>query len=145
MFNLFRIEEDKKVAGVCAGLAKSFEVDPTIVRILFVFSMFVLNGFGFWLYLALILVMPVLPEGQDPIKFDSAVFEGKDFRKYAGFGFGIYSIINNLNIYWLSWVNYENLWPLILVLGGFLMLKNIVKDDESTDEFPENNKDDKYE
>lgn len=30
---LYRVEEGKKVAGVCGGIAEYFNVDPTIVRV----------------------------------------------------------------------------------------------------------------
>ena len=34
---IYRSRNDKKLAGVCAGFAKYFGIDPTIVRLLFVF------------------------------------------------------------------------------------------------------------
>ena len=30
---LYRIEEGKKVAGVCGGVAEFFNIDPTVVRV----------------------------------------------------------------------------------------------------------------
>ncbi len=33
---LFRTVEDKKIAGVCGGIGKYFNIDPTIIRIIFV-------------------------------------------------------------------------------------------------------------
>ncbi|MDD5617896.1 MAG: PspC domain-containing protein [Candidatus Omnitrophica bacterium] len=35
---LYRSIKDRKIAGVCAGLAEYFEIDPAIVRIIFLFS-----------------------------------------------------------------------------------------------------------
>jgi phage shock protein C len=39
MKKLYRLacEKDKKVAGICAGLAESYSLDPTVVRLAFVF------------------------------------------------------------------------------------------------------------
>ena len=34
---LYRSMSDKRVAGVCGGLAKYFNIDPTLVRLAFVF------------------------------------------------------------------------------------------------------------
>ncbi len=31
---LYRSTKDKKIAGVCAGLADYFDIDPTIVRLI---------------------------------------------------------------------------------------------------------------
>ncbi len=35
MKKLYRVREGKKIAGVCGGLAKYFDVSPTVVRWLF--------------------------------------------------------------------------------------------------------------
>lgn len=37
MKKIYRIEEEKKIAGICAGLAQEFNIDVTIVRLAFVF------------------------------------------------------------------------------------------------------------
>ena len=36
-------KDDKIVAGVCGGIGEYFNIDPTIIRIIFVFSNFVLS------------------------------------------------------------------------------------------------------
>ena len=38
---LYRSRIDRMIAGVCGGLAKYFDIDPTIVRVLFVVSIFI--------------------------------------------------------------------------------------------------------
>lgn len=38
MKQLYRIEDQKKVAGICAGLAHMFKADVTIVRLIAVFA-----------------------------------------------------------------------------------------------------------
>jgi phage shock protein PspC (stress-responsive transcriptional regulator) len=38
----YRLESDKKIAGVCSGLAEYFGLDVTLVRVLFV--VFALTG-----------------------------------------------------------------------------------------------------
>ncbi|MEM7737965.1 MAG: PspC domain-containing protein [Deinococcota bacterium] len=50
-------QTDKKVAGVCGGLAEYFDMDSTIVRIIFVVSVLAF-GFGVLPYLILWLVLP---------------------------------------------------------------------------------------
>lgn len=43
----YRSRTDRKIWGVCGGLAKYFDVDPTIVRVIFVAS--ILAGtLGLW-------------------------------------------------------------------------------------------------
>lgn len=42
---LYRSVRDKKLAGVCGGVAEYFNIDPTIVRILWlIFSLFYFAG-----------------------------------------------------------------------------------------------------
>ncbi|MEG1545389.1 MAG: PspC domain-containing protein [Tannerellaceae bacterium] len=45
------------IAGVCAGIANYFDLDPTIIRVLYVL-MFFFMGFGLMLYIILWLVIP---------------------------------------------------------------------------------------
>ncbi|MCJ8164904.1 PspC domain-containing protein [Pontibacter sp. E15-1] len=54
---LFRDPEDKKLAGVASGIAKYFGVDVSVVRILFLVSIF-LGGFGVIAYIVLWVSMP---------------------------------------------------------------------------------------
>ena len=50
---------DKMIAGVCGGIANYFEMDPTIVRVLYVILSIVSAGFpGVLVYLILWLIMP---------------------------------------------------------------------------------------
>ena len=51
---------DKKLFGVCSGLADYFNVDPTLIRVLFVFA-FIAFGSGLLLYLILAIVLPDPP------------------------------------------------------------------------------------
>ena len=51
------IKGEKKIFGVCSGLGKYFDVDPTVIRILFLVSV-LFFGTGALLYLILAIVMP---------------------------------------------------------------------------------------
>jgi len=54
---LYRSRDDRMVAGVCAGLAEYVDIDPTIVRLLFVLGLFA-GGATFWAYLVMMMVVP---------------------------------------------------------------------------------------
>jgi phage shock protein C len=55
---LARDMQNKKIAGVCAGFARYFEMDITLMRVLWlVFAIF--TGIGFVAYLVCWIVMPV--------------------------------------------------------------------------------------
>lgn len=51
------VKGDKKLFGVCSGLANYFNLDPTVMRIIFIIA-FLFFGTGLLLYLILALVMP---------------------------------------------------------------------------------------
>ena len=48
---------NKKIAGVCGGLAEYFEIDATVVRVLWILAFFI-YGLGPLVYLILWLVIP---------------------------------------------------------------------------------------
>jgi len=57
---------NKSLAGVCAGIAEYFDVDPTVIRILFVFLTVFSAGFpGILVYIILALIMPVAPNNSE--------------------------------------------------------------------------------
>ena len=74
MKRLYRNKSDVMIAGVCSGLAKYFDVDPTAIRLAFVLLLFVGFG-GLWVYLVLWIIMPLDP-GQE-----SGVVEVKPTQK----------------------------------------------------------------
>jgi phage shock protein C len=55
---LQRSRTEKMIGGVCGGFAEYFNVDPTLVRVIWV-AMTLIVGIGFLLYLILWLVMPL--------------------------------------------------------------------------------------
>jgi phage shock protein C len=60
-----RRSSDRIVAGVCGGLAEYLGVDPTLVRVLWVFGTLV--SLGMIGVLAYLILMIVMPEGDAPI------------------------------------------------------------------------------
>lgn len=48
---------DKKICGVCSGIAEYFGIDPTIIRLIFVAAL-ILFGTGAALYIICAIVMP---------------------------------------------------------------------------------------
>jgi phage shock protein C len=58
---LYRSRKDRKLAGVCGGLGEYFEVDPIIIRLLWVF-LILAGGGGVLAYLIAWLVVPEAPE-----------------------------------------------------------------------------------
>lgn len=61
MKKLTRSKTNKKLLGVCGGFAEYFEIDPTIVRLVWVFLV-VCAGTGLLAYFIAALVMPEAAE-----------------------------------------------------------------------------------
>ncbi|MFP4111715.1 MAG: PspC domain-containing protein [Candidatus Woesearchaeota archaeon] len=54
--HLKRSKQNRVIAGVCGGLGEYFDIDPTIIRLLFVLAFFF--GSGFLAYIIMWIVMP---------------------------------------------------------------------------------------
>jgi phage shock protein C len=57
---LYRSKTNRQMAGVCGGLAQHFNVDATLIRVLFVL-LAVLGGSGLVLYVAMWIIVPKEP------------------------------------------------------------------------------------
>ncbi len=59
---LYRSRHERSLLGVCGGFGEYLEVDPTIVRVLYLVGT-MLTGFipGIFVYFALALIMPAEP------------------------------------------------------------------------------------
>lgn len=58
---LYRINEGKVIAGVCGGVAEYFNIDPTVIRV--IWAILGLSGGGVLAYIIAALIMPVKPLG----------------------------------------------------------------------------------
>jgi len=58
---LYRSRDEQMLAGVCGGLAAYFEVDPTLVRLLFVAAVLLGLGGTILVYFLMMIIVPVEP------------------------------------------------------------------------------------
>ena len=64
---LYKSRTDKMIEGVCGGIAKYLNLDPTIVRVLFaLITIFSVGVPGVIAYIVLAVIMPVDPDEQFP-------------------------------------------------------------------------------
>ena len=57
---LYRSRNERMIAGVCGGLGEYFNIDPTLIRLLFVF-LALAGGPGLVAYIVLLIVVPEEP------------------------------------------------------------------------------------
>ena len=60
MKKLYRSQKDQKIAGVCAGIANYFKIDPSIVRLIWALAI-LCAGTGVLAYIVCALVIPEEP------------------------------------------------------------------------------------
>lgn len=66
MKKLYRNRNDRKIAGVCGGIAAYFNIDSTIVRLVWVLvSLFSAAVLGVLIYFIFSLVIPDEPDAYD--------------------------------------------------------------------------------
>ena len=135
---LYRSSSDQMIGGVCGGLGAYLNIDPIFVRLLFILLLFG-SDFGFILYLLLWIIIP--EEGKEYGFKDDSVGEkfksmGNDIQQavtqphpQAGLIMGIglivvggFLMLDRLNFSWLQWINLDILWPILLIIGGVVLL-----------------------
>ncbi|HKK20576.1 MAG TPA: PspC domain-containing protein [candidate division Zixibacteria bacterium] len=120
---LYRSRKDKVIAGVCGGLGEYFDVDPVFVRIIVVLLAFA-HGFGLLGYIIAWIIIPKKEEAPD-----AAVEEGTETKvRYSSWnrylpgliliGIGIILLLRD-NLYWFDW---DEFWPVVLVVIGLYLI-----------------------
>jgi len=144
---IFRSQNDAWVGGVCGGLGDYLGVDSNLVRLFFVLLAIGGNGTGVLIYVLLWIILPREDQPrdatfQDTVRSGSAEIAdraqamGEDFREMVnhpnpqaglvvGAGLiivGMVFLIENLHLPWLNWLDFDIIWPSLLILGGLALL-----------------------
>ena len=122
---LYRSSNNKVVAGVCGGLGEYFDVDPVLVRIIAVL-LFLAKGIGIIPYVVGWILMPKQEDLPEAVTVNSDTSSGAQeygsWNRYLpGFIFIAIGIILLLrdNVPWFDW---GELWPILLVLVGLVLI-----------------------
>ncbi len=123
---LFKSRTNKIIAGVCGGLAEYFDVDPVIMRILFVLLAF-FGGSGFILYIACAIIMPKrvidVAGMETPVESRST-----NARKLFGIALiigGAIVLFSNLGLFSFlhMWdISWSLVFPILLILLGMAII-----------------------
>ena len=141
---LRRLPRQGQIAGVCAGLAEYFNLDITLMRVIFVVMAFATSGGVIVLYFILAIIVPSAKEVV-PKASDSKLSEDKDtisekvqnlsqeiqengridrLRNYLGIGLlalGAWLLLGQFFPQWLD-LRWDYVWPALLILAGFLII-----------------------
>lgn len=159
---LYRCRENRVLAGVASGLAEYFDLDPTLVRVLWFLSVFI-GGVGILLYIGLALIVPPEPwstahgssatgtaagaEGGVPGADNQArpELEGHRHRNrgsgrlsmYLGIGLIVIGGIALLDIALPGWWSWRQAWPVLVIgLGGLLIVGAMRREREPAEQEP---------
>ena len=61
---LYRSRKDKILAGICGGVGKYLDIDPIIIRLIFIVLLLTV-GSGILIYLIAWIIIPLEPEDAD--------------------------------------------------------------------------------
>lgn len=138
---LYRSTTNRILGGVCGGIGEYFNIDPTLVRVLFLVASLG-GGFGVVLYIILWIIVPEHGQEQRPLeqRAETAGQEMKDSaqRLAAGvqagrsnsapaligavlIGFGIIALVNQFMPI-TSFSLWQIFWPLVIVSVGVAIL-----------------------
>jgi len=149
---LYRSRKDCVIAGICGGIAEYFDIDPTLVRIIAVLTIF-LNGIGL---IAYIIAWIFIPQNPEPVakekinekkgaaqtmkkKVENIAHqiggsisgsirgnqEGAEHRRSSRLVGGVILVCLGLLFLvnnFLPWFSLAKFWPLILVILGLAVL-----------------------
>jgi phage shock protein C len=140
---LYRSRTDSMIAGVCGGLSRYLRINSTLVRLFFVLLGLAGNGIGVLIYLLLWIIIPL--EGQrndadlsETVRSGSQEIAertrqmGDELREMvrhpnpqagliigsALILIGLVFLLQNLGLPWLAWLDFDVLWPVLLIVGG---------------------------
>ena len=142
---LYRNRSDAMLGGICGGLGDFFGIDSNLVRIVFV-VLALIHGVGIFIYLILWLIVPPSGEAEETVKeaiqtgaeeiAAKARTMGKEVREVAKRApsgaaafigvvlilVGILFLLSNLGVFWIGWLGFRVLWPVLLIIVGGVFL-----------------------
>lgn len=147
---LYRDENHKILGGVAAGLANYFNIDVSIIRIIFLFSGFFF-GTGFWVYIVMWIVVPAKFTFMPGVNFSTMTTPPAPgpvpvppIRSATTATVIIGSILITFGTIFLlceydilpDW-EYHKLWPLVFVIAGLAIIFGAGKRKSLDEQFEE--------
>lgn len=145
---LYRSRTNRIIAGVCGGLGQYFDIDPILVRGVFIL-LALIDGLGILLYLILLIIVPKEPGSKAEVKKEEKIHElahglkdkaesladefKDDFRSKESSQIRRKTIIGIIiiaigsiflleRVFSLQIMRWSLLWPAMVILIGFLII-----------------------
>lgn len=140
---LYRSGIDKKLGGVCGGLAEYFDIDATLIRLLALVSFF-LGGIGLPVYIIAWVIIPMNPAYHSGGPYRSSSHVGDEMKesvhdirnsaqsfaqdlkgvnpehrkRYVGIGLIVFGLLFLMGQWFPYFFDWGKMWPVILILVG---------------------------
>lgn len=126
---LFRSYDNKMLGGICGGLAEYFDVDPSVIRILAVISLFVSGGMAILIYVVAWIIIPQNEPGAigaekpkaAPVRFDETPRVSPWTSYLPGLALIFFGSLLLIREHWL-WFSWGEMWPVILIALGLVLI-----------------------
>ncbi|MCF6459792.1 PspC domain-containing protein [Clostridium sp. Cult3] len=123
---LKRSSNDRIIAGVCGGVGEYFNIDPVVVRIVWVLLSFMPGGPGFLAYLICALIIPeddgvIYQNGNNSINTSNTPL-------FIGLALIIVGGVMLAKVIWpqfaFKFMNIGKYWPILLIVFGIYIIVN---------------------
>ena len=133
---LYRSQENRMIGGVCGGIAEYFNIDPNLMRLLFVVLTF-LGGSGILIYIASLLIIPNNPDQTIPETRENVIRDKPLFWGSLLVVIGLFLLSRQLGLfyYFHFWqIPWQSVWAVILIIIGAVLLFNKSRSDKTEGE-----------
>lgn len=124
---LYKSRRDRMIDGVCGGIAEYFDIDPTIMRALFILLIF-FGGTGLFLYIGGMIIMPVNPHHLGMLQRGEIPKNDRSAKRTWGIiiiAIGLLFLLNNI-----GWFAFHHIWhiswglvmPILLIILGMALI-----------------------
>ncbi len=79
---LFRNPDDKKIAGVCSGIALFLGIDVTLIRVIFLVAL-ICGSAGFWIYLVIWIAAPEARTAAEKCELRGIPVNAENIRRFT--------------------------------------------------------------
>jgi phage shock protein C len=141
---LRRKPDQGQITGICAGIAEYFDLDVTLIRVIFVILIFATGGLIIIVYIILAIILPVheidtalknaseqtagTPSATQKVHTISqeihANYKTDNVRNYLGIGLlilGIWLLLGQFFPDFLE-LRWDYIWPVLLILAGLFIV-----------------------
>jgi phage shock protein C len=135
--SLYRCRHDRRIAGVAAGVAEFFDLDPTLVRLVWFLSIF-FGGFGLLLYIVMAIIVPNEPlteeelaapaDAGSPHRHAGRSGHGGLGLTFVGLALILFGGLALANTFFVDW-GYSGsfVWPGFILAMGVLLVAAAVR------------------